>query len=47
MAGPSTTLAGVVVSSGKMMKAVKVRTAHQVYNTFLQKVNTLRLGPKI
>ena len=32
------TLCGVVVSAGKMMKAVKVRTAKQVYNSFLKKV---------
>lgn len=30
---------GVVVSAGKMMKAVKVRTAKQVYNDFLKKVS--------
>lgn len=32
-------LCGVVVSAGKMMKAVKVRTAKQVYNSFLKKVS--------
>lgn len=33
-------LCGVVVSSGKMMRAVKVRTAKQVYHSFLKKVDT-------
>ena len=32
------TLCGVVVSTGRMMKTVKVRTAKQVYNDFLRKV---------
>ncbi|KAL8909208.1 MAG: hypothetical protein Q9207_000382 [Kuettlingeria erythrocarpa] len=31
------TLSGTVVSAGKMMKAVKVRTTKQVYNSFLRK----------
>ncbi|KAL8928449.1 MAG: hypothetical protein Q9208_001682 [Pyrenodesmia sp. 3 TL-2023] len=31
------TLCGTVVSAGKMMKAVKVRTSKQVYNSFLRK----------
>ena len=31
-------LCGVVVSAGKMMRAVKVRTAKQTYNSFLKKV---------
>lgn len=35
---PPKVLCGVVVSAGKMMKAVKVRTAKQVYNSFLKKV---------
>ena len=35
---PPPSLCGVVVSAGKMMKAVKVRTAKQVYNSFLRKV---------
>ncbi|KAL6721190.1 hypothetical protein ACLMJK_000292 [Lecanora helva] len=37
MTPPSQVLCGVVVSAGKMMRAVKVRTAKQVYNNFLQK----------
>ena len=35
---PPKVLCGVVVSAGKMMKAVKVRTAKQVYNSFVKKV---------
>ncbi|KAL2045612.1 hypothetical protein N7G274_002040 [Stereocaulon virgatum] len=31
------TLCGVVVSAGKMMRAVKVRTAKQVFNNYLKK----------
>lgn len=31
-------LCGVVVSAGRMMKAVKVQTAKQIYNSFLKKV---------
>ncbi|KAL8794531.1 MAG: hypothetical protein Q9195_002866 [Heterodermia aff. obscurata] len=34
---PPKVLCGVVVSAGKMMKAVKVRTTKQVYNSFLKK----------
>ncbi|KAI4213447.1 MAG: hypothetical protein LQ351_003947 [Letrouitia transgressa] len=34
---PPRSLCGIVVSAGKMMKAVKVRTAKQVYNSFLRK----------
>ena len=34
-------LCGVVVSAGRMMKAVKVQTAKQVYNSFLKKVGYL------
>ncbi|KAL9069894.1 MAG: hypothetical protein Q9161_005208 [Pseudevernia consocians] len=34
---PPRVLCGVVVSAGKMMKAVKVRTAKQTYNRFLKK----------
>lgn len=34
---PPKHLCGIVVSAGKMMKAVKVRTAKQTYNKFLQK----------
>ncbi|KAF6219403.1 hypothetical protein HO133_005229 [Letharia lupina] len=34
---PPKVLCGVVVSAGKMMKAVKVRTAKQTYNKFLKK----------
>ncbi|MCJ1274130.1 hypothetical protein MMC21_001925 [Puttea exsequens] len=30
-------LCGVVVSAGKMQRAVKVRTAKQIYNSFLKK----------
>ncbi|KAL8659126.1 MAG: hypothetical protein Q9226_000590 [Calogaya cf. arnoldii] len=37
MPAPSQALCGVVVSAGKMMKAVKVRTVKQVYDSFLQK----------
>ncbi|KAL9100029.1 MAG: hypothetical protein Q9163_004546 [Psora crenata] len=37
MAAPPKVLCGIVVSSGKMMSAVKVRTAKQVYNKFLKK----------
>ncbi|KAL8915470.1 MAG: hypothetical protein Q9171_000034 [Xanthocarpia ochracea] len=37
MPAPPQALCGVVVSAGRMMKAVKVRTAKQVYDTFLQK----------
>lgn len=38
MSHPRPTICGVVVSAGRMMKAVKVRTAKQVYNSFLRKV---------
>ncbi|CAD6564807.1 MAG: hypothetical protein ASARMPREDX12_004691 [Alectoria sarmentosa] len=34
---PPKVICGVVVSAGKMMKAVKVRTAKQTYNNFLKK----------
>ncbi|KAK4691951.1 hypothetical protein P7C71_g5157, partial [Lecanoromycetidae sp. Uapishka_2] len=37
MSGSGRVLCGVVVSAGKMMRAVKVRTARQVYNSFLKK----------
>ncbi|KAL8784145.1 MAG: hypothetical protein Q9213_004119 [Squamulea squamosa] len=37
MPAPPQALSGVVVSAGKMMKAVKVRTVKQVYDSFLQK----------
>ena len=35
---PSKILVGVVVSAGKMQRAVKVRVAGQKYNAFLHKV---------
>lgn len=38
---PPKVLCGVVVSAGRMMKAVKVQTAKQVYNSFLKKVGSL------
>jgi len=38
MSTPPRILCGVVISAGKMMRAVKVRTAKQVYNSFLKKV---------
>lgn len=38
MPAPPQALCGVVVSAGRMMKAVKVRTVKQVYDSFLQKV---------
>lgn len=38
MPAPPQVLCGVVVSAGRMMKAVKVRTVKQVYDSFLQKV---------
>ncbi|KAL9000833.1 MAG: hypothetical protein Q9169_000587 [Polycauliona sp. 2 TL-2023] len=38
MPPPPQSLCGVVVSAGRMMKAVKVRTVKQVYDSFLQKV---------
>ncbi|KAI4280836.1 MAG: hypothetical protein L6R38_004143 [Xanthoria sp. 2 TBL-2021] len=37
MPAPPQALCGVVVSAGRMMKAVKVRTVKQVYDSFLQK----------
>ncbi|KAL8874325.1 MAG: hypothetical protein Q9174_000324 [Haloplaca sp. 1 TL-2023] len=37
MPTPPHTLCGVVVSAGRMMKAVKVRTTKQTYNSFLRK----------
>ncbi|KAL8735584.1 MAG: hypothetical protein Q9166_000753 [cf. Caloplaca sp. 2 TL-2023] len=37
MPAPPQTLCGVVVSAGRMMKAVKVRTVKQVYDSFLRK----------
>ncbi|KAL8841319.1 MAG: hypothetical protein Q9170_000949 [Blastenia crenularia] len=37
MPSPGQTLCGTVVSAGKMMKAVKVRTSKQTYNSFLKK----------
>ncbi|KAL8674892.1 MAG: hypothetical protein Q9168_000695 [Polycauliona sp. 1 TL-2023] len=37
MPPPPQSLYGVVVSAGRMMKAVKVRTVKQVYDSFLQK----------
>ncbi|KAI4227967.1 MAG: hypothetical protein L6R36_001977 [Xanthoria steineri] len=37
MPAPPQVLCGVVVSAGRMMKAVKVRTVKQVYDSFLQK----------
>lgn len=43
---PPKHLCGIVVSAGKMMKAVKVRTAKQTYNKFLQKVR-LQLWPTL
>lgn len=38
MPRPPASLCGTVVSAGRMMKAVKVRTTKQVYNSFLKKV---------
>ena len=38
MPAPPQALCGVVVSAGRMMKAVKVRTVKQVYDSFLKKV---------
>ncbi|KAG8529320.1 uncharacterized protein KY384_005956 [Bacidia gigantensis] len=37
MATSTKQLCGVVISSGKMMRAIKVRTSKQVYNSFLKK----------
>ncbi|KAL8899301.1 MAG: hypothetical protein Q9192_001634 [Flavoplaca navasiana] len=37
MPAPPQALCGVVVSAGRMMKAVKVRTVKQVYDSFLKK----------
>ncbi|KAL8974325.1 MAG: hypothetical protein Q9197_001445 [Variospora fuerteventurae] len=37
MPSPPQTLCGTVISAGKMMKTVKVRTTKQVYNSFLRK----------
>ena len=38
MADPLRSMSGIVVSSGRMIRAVRVRVAHQVYNSFLRKV---------
>jgi len=35
------TLAGIVVSAGKMMKTVKVRIARQVFDAHIRKVRTI------
>ncbi|KAI4127614.1 MAG: hypothetical protein LQ338_003109 [Usnochroma carphineum] len=37
MPSPPQTLCGTVISAGKMMKAVKVRTTKQVFHSFLKK----------
>lgn len=39
------TLAGIVVSAGKMMKTVKVRIARQVFNAHIRKVRPLPPSP--
>ena len=38
MSIPPKSIVGVVVSAGKMQRAVKVRVSGQVFNSFLRKV---------
>ena len=39
MPSPANTVVGIVTSAGKMQRAVRIRVARQVYNSYLQKVS--------